>query len=100
LFLSGWFPSLDGVDADEVDAEVAQPVKQPVQLRLVVQAAGERALAAARVELEVLEAVGGRPTEAPDDDPVAPGPVCSSMRPRVSLGWVSGSSPSGRVHPG
>jgi hypothetical protein len=30
-------PSLDGVDADEGDAEVAQLVEQPVQLRPVWQ---------------------------------------------------------------
>jgi hypothetical protein len=45
------------VDADDGDAEVTQPVEEPVQLGLVGEGAGERALAAARVELEVVERV-------------------------------------------
>lgn len=46
------------VDADDGDAEVTQPVEEPMQLGLVGEGAGERALAAARVELEMLERVG------------------------------------------
>src|SRR5262245_20770461 len=47
--------SLDRVDAHELDAEVAQAVEQPVQLRLVGEGARERALARVRLEHELLE---------------------------------------------
>src|SRR5262245_55969576 len=85
--------SVDGIDADERYAEIAQAVEQPVQLGLVGEGAGERADPAAGVELEVLEAVGDVLTEASaDDHPVALRRCAVDHGPKAGRG-AGGSSP-------
>jgi hypothetical protein len=51
LLLLSLCGSVDGVDADELDAEVAQAVEQPEQLCLVGERAGERGLAGLRASI-------------------------------------------------
>jgi hypothetical protein len=90
-------PSFDGVDADEIDAEVAQQVEQAVEAGLV-EAAHENALAAAGLVVETVEERAEAITEtAADDDPVAHWSVCPRLHARtLAAGWVSCLHPAGR----
>src|SRR4051812_15319779 len=64
--------SVDGVDADDGDAEVAEAVEQSVELCLVGERAGERGLACASGKREMPERRSERLAQAAaDDDPVA-----------------------------
>jgi hypothetical protein len=59
---------IGGVDADEVDSEVPQPVEQPVELGLVGERPGQRGLAGLGVDLEWPERAGEVFAEPPADD--------------------------------
>src|SRR6266536_91906 len=93
--------SLDGVDADDGDAEVAQPVEETVQLGRVGEIAGERGLAFVRLELELVEcAREGQSQATADDDPVA-----ARLADLLHGGQAGGrrgglSPPAAAVHPG
>jgi len=93
---------IGGVDADEVDSEVPQPVEQPVELGLVGERPGQRGLAGLGVDLEWPERAGEVFAEPPaDDDPVAR-EVAGLPVHGLHCGTRPGerSPPRGPVHPG
>src|SRR5262245_43153192 len=96
-----FLPSVDGVDADQLDAEIAQAAEEPVQLRLVGERSGEEAPAGVRFELEVRERTNAVLVEmAADDDPVATRLCCALHGPQARRGLGDSSPPRAHVHPG
>src|SRR5215475_13385443 len=96
-----FLPSVDGVDADELDAEIAQAAEEPVQLRLVGERSGQEALAGLRFELELRERANEVLVDtSADDDPVAARLCCALHGPQACGSLGDPSPPSADVHPG
>src|SRR5262249_11355488 len=90
------------IDADQLDAEVAQPVEQAVELRLVGELGMQRRLARARYQLDAVECALVPTAEATADDDLVGlawfEPVAHAGERPAERGELS--SPGPAVHPG
>src|SRR5690349_18107310 len=91
----------DGVDADQLDPQVAQPVEQPIQLRLIDQIGAKRGLTVARHERDTVKrALQATAQPAPYHDLVALPRVGTDHGGKLPPGLGELSSPRRAFHPG
>lgn len=89
-------PSVDAVDADDGDPEIAQPVEKAVELSLVREVASQGRLASMRTDLELLECAAEGRTQAAVDDDSVPTRVAGVLHGQQAGGCRGGLSPPPR----